>query len=256
MYEKINQIKFQDSPSGRIHYERIKGILTTTTGSALIGFSEHCNHIHPKNDYEKHGFHLMAQPGKLYFKVPMSYKKGDHFHYQYQSQMSNTKAVFNYGFYYRENPYKQYGMQINFFKSFFTKQKYEIAKELGLMSNMPNMEQFFAQDQFDNVNMEMTISTKEDYKFLTFVKLVVFNSNHISIEELKHRLSNNEILDYDSEVRAPAYMRTTMGINKNKNNNSTLSYVKINKTFIFLNILILFSFRKIQFIQKLKLPNI
>ena len=217
MYEKIHQMKFDDSPAGKFHYEKIKDFLVSDNkASALLGFIENCNHIHPKNDFQSSGFHLVAQPGKIFFKVPGSYKKGQEFNYQYQGHLTSFKTVYIYGFYYRENPYKYASLPLNLQRNHFTKQKFLIGKELGIIPDPDSLEGFFNQIEKVNLSFSIDIKNKEDMKFMKFLKLITFNSNHISIDDIKdrlRRLTDNKALDYNSEILSSAFLRSSIFLN-------------------------------------------
>lgn len=211
-YEIITEMKLTDTPSGKFHYEKLKDILGDQRGSAILGFVDNCNHVHPKNDYVKHGFHLEPTPGRLLFKVPGTYKKGELFNYQYQSQLTSSKTVFNYGFYYRQNPYKIVMVNFYFHKNFLTKQKFDILKDLSLLfpREIELMEGFFNQNQYDSMNMEFPLNYERDLRLSNILRLFVFNDNYLTIDEIKMRIMDEQELDYDSAVRSASFLRGTI----------------------------------------------
>jgi len=203
-------MKFDDSPAGKFHFEKMKDFFVSNNKvSALLGFIENCNHIHSRKNSEYSGFFLTAHPGKLIIKVPGSYKKGQEFNYQYQNELTSFKTVYVYGFYYRENPYKDFIIPLNFNRN-FPKQKFEIGKELGLLPNSEQFEAFLNQNLIDNHSFEVEILNKEDMKLMNLLKLITFNSDHISLDIVKDRLINNKALDYNSEILSSAYLRTIL----------------------------------------------
>ena len=210
-YEKIHQMKFDDTLAGKVHFEKMKDFLVSNIKApALLGFIEMCNHIHSSDEMEKHGFYIIPQPGKMTVKVPGSYKKGQEINFQYQNELTSYKTVFFYGFYYKENPFKKFSLPLNFHINHFTKQKFEIGKELGIIPNPYIMEGFYNQNLKDNLSFEVEIINKEDMKLMNLLKLIIFNSDHISIDDVKDRLRNNKALDYNSEIMSSAYLRTSL----------------------------------------------
>lgn len=214
MYEDMYQIKFTDTPTGKLHYEKIAPTLADGRASSLLSFVENCNHIHAENDFAQHGFYLNTVPGKLKFRVNGNYVKGQEFNYQYQRGLSNSKCVFNYGFFYRENPYKNLMLSINFHRNIFTPAKYELAKELNLLKYNQEIENFFKQTKFDTITMDFALSQSLDEAFLKFVKMLLFTDPKLDQHQLRARLMNDLPLDYDSEIRSMAYLRSTIIVNE------------------------------------------
>ena len=162
------------------------------------------------------GFRLIHMPGYVEFRVPEAYKKGQEMNFSYKSYFTNEKCVLAYGFYYKENPYKFTNVNVYMKKNLLTIPKFEIAKELNLI-NPEYMSLFFEKNKFDSINIELLVLIeKPDYNYLNFFRLLFFNNNYLTKDEIKNRLKENQWLDYESEVRSQALFRDSLINNKNK----------------------------------------
>ena len=103
-----------------------------------------------------------------------------------------------------------------------------IAEKLGIIPNPDSIEGFYNQNLKDNLSFEVEIINKEDMKLMNLLKLITFNSDHISLDVVKDRLINNKALDYNSEILSSAYLRTIL-----------VNYNTKRKTFGLVNFLII-----------------
>ena len=210
-------MKLDETDAGKRHLWALKEVMNkNNVGMALIGFVDNCNHIHPINDEVETVFRLIDMPGYVEFRVTGAYKKGQEMNFSYKSYFTNEKCVLAYGFYYKENPYKFTNVNVYMKKNLLTIPKFEIAKELNLI-NPEYMSLFFEKNKFDSINIELLVLIeKPDDKYLNFFRLLFFNNNYLTKDEIKNRLKENQWLDYESEVRSQALFRDSLINNKNK----------------------------------------
>jgi hypothetical protein len=231
-HERVFQTKFSDTPTGKLNAEKMNDLLANLMGSCLLGFIENCNHTHSDDSLEDQGFFLYPTSGYIVFKVPGVYKAGQEFNYQYQSRLDSTKTVFNYGFYYRGNPYKTVNVDVRFNRAHLTKQKYDILNELKFLDSLPKFDGFFNQNERENLSIDFPLSRDKELILLKILKLITYTGTKIPINEIKQRLLNNFPLDYNSEMLAPTFLRTTINYNTQFKNLLKYVYKKFNNIWI------------------------
>jgi nuclear transport factor 2 (NTF2) superfamily protein len=211
-YEKINQFKFENSPASKFHLDYIKKITGDYMGTSLLAFIDLCNHIHENKNMDEIGFYLTPKPGKITFSTPCSFKKGEELNFQYQREINSNKSIFNYGFIYKENPFKNQMIQIVFSRQYFGEEKFEIAKELKLFTDNQQADYFedymYNNEKKQSITFDQYLKRNYDYNFFTLLRLCGFlNEQKLTESEVKTRIKLGKPLDYNSEIISGALLR-------------------------------------------------
>lgn len=193
---------------GYLHKRLLDSTTLNNAASSLYAFFDNCNHKSTSllTGRENLNFNTYAKYGELIVSIYDYTAKGQEYAYTYSPNMPSDKILFRYGFFMKNNPHAVAYIYINILKTHFSRQKNDICKELRCFDQY--FDDFYAQNQMEQATLQFAIARADiQNRILNAFRLYTYSNPIVNKNEIIRRIKNEQWLNYDSEIRAYAFLR-------------------------------------------------